>query len=91
MKKNELKKIREKTLKQLRILVEKNKLELMRIKSKVVVGKEKDFKKTKNLKREIAQTLTIIREKELIEKVNLEKETNNKEQRKKKKLTGWKS
>ena len=81
MKKMELNKLREKTLKQLKVQVAKDKLELMRIKSKVMVGKEKNLKKIKNLKREIAQTLTIIREKELIE--NQEQTTKDEEQKKK--------
>ena len=70
MKKKELNKLREKSIKQLQTLVDKKKLELVKIQSKMKVGKEKNLKSTKNLKRDVAQILTIIREKELIKKAS---------------------
>jgi ribosomal protein L29 len=67
MKKKDLQNIRTKKIKTLEKLVGEKKLELVKIRLAMKVGKEKNLKKAKNLRREIAQILTIIREKELIE------------------------
>jgi ribosomal protein L29 len=67
MKKNELKQARLKSFEELKKLVDQNKLELASFYAKVSVGGGKNLKKTKNLKVDIAQLLTLMREKEIIE------------------------
>ena len=66
MKKNELKSIRTKKIGELYGQVNKKKIELVKVKMEIVAGKESDLKKAKNLKREIAQILTIIKEKQIV-------------------------
>ena len=67
MKKKELKDLKVKGLKELGKLVSQKKLELSESYAKIKAGQEKNLKKAKNLRRDVAQTLTIIREKELLE------------------------
>ncbi|MFV1917271.1 MAG: 50S ribosomal protein L29 [Patescibacteria group bacterium] len=68
MKKNDLNKQRSKSLKELGKLVEDKKLDLIKTKAKTVASREKNLKKAKNLKHDIAQILTIIKESQLVEK-----------------------
>lgn len=68
MKKNDLNKSRSKSLKELGKLVEDKKLDLIKTKAKTAASREKNLKKAKNLKYDIAQILTIIKESQLIEK-----------------------
>lgn len=67
MKTKELRDLRTKDLKEIEKLVITKKLELIRGKAEGKVGKEKNLKKAKNLRRDISQLLTVIREKEIIE------------------------
>jgi ribosomal protein L29 len=67
MKKNELRDMRSKTLEELRKLIDTNKLELASFITKVGAKTGKDVKKAKNLRINIAQLLTLVREKEIIE------------------------
>lgn len=67
MKKGELTKLRTKKETELRKLVSDKKLLLARVIADVKASREKNLKKAKNLRRDIAQILTIFREKELIE------------------------
>jgi ribosomal protein L29 len=67
MKKSDIEKIRAKKIKQLKKDVLKKKIELMKADMKRRSGQEKNLKKVKKKKREIAQILTIIREKEIME------------------------
>ena len=81
MKKNELISLRKKDLVELRSLLEQRRTEAAESFAKIKAGQEKNLKKSKNLKREIAQIMTITREKELLEQSAEEKQatTKNKE------------
>jgi len=68
MKKKELKDIRSKKIVELDKLVAKKKQESIIANAKMKTGQEKKIKKVKNLKHEIAQIMTIIREKQIMEK-----------------------
>ncbi len=68
MKKKDLASLREKKIEDLKKLVKEKKDELKKAQIKLVSGKEKNLKKVKNLKTEIAQMLTLIRESQLIVK-----------------------
>jgi ribosomal protein L29 len=74
MKKKDLAELRLKEIKEIENLLSKKKLELMVLISKLTAGGEKNLKKGRNLKKEIAQILTIIKEKKLIETMKVEKE-----------------
>ena len=63
MKKKDLKDIRTKKIAELDKLVIKKKQESVMASAKMKTGQEKKIKKVKNLKHEIAQIMTIIREK----------------------------
>lgn len=67
MKKKDLADTRNKEIKDLKKLAEEKKLELAKTEVKIRSGEEKNVKKAGGLRREIAQILTIIQEKELIE------------------------
>lgn len=67
MKKKDLADIKNKEIKDLKKLAEEKKLELAKIEVKIHSSEEKNVKKASNLRREIAQILTMIQEKELIE------------------------
>lgn len=68
MKTKEFKSIKIKEIKELKNLVSKKKLELIKNQVKMLSGKEKNLKKIWGLKKEIAQLLTVIKEKEFLEK-----------------------
>ena len=74
MKKTELKNLRTKKVKELKDTVSKKKLEIAKILAKISAGQEKNLRKAKNLKKELAQTLAVIREMEIME--SLKKETS---------------
>ena len=74
MKKKELLELRSKEIVQLEKMVTAKQNDLLKIIPETSVGKEKNLKKAKNLKREIAQILTIINEKGFTQK---EKENEN--------------
>ncbi len=65
MKKKGLKDLRAKEIDELKKLVSEKRKETSVIYAKVKTGQEKNLKKVKGLKKEIAQILTIIREKEI--------------------------
>lgn len=67
MKKGELTELRSKDIDELKKLVADKRLELTKVMAEIKAGREKNLKKAKNLRREIARALTLIREKELIE------------------------
>jgi ribosomal protein L29 len=72
MKTKDLVKLRTKKLEELRDLAKKKKLEFVKLAALVKVGEEKNVKKKAGLKQEIAQILTIIREREIVEQEKLE-------------------
>lgn len=65
MKKKDLEDLRKSDVSTLEKEVEKRRLERPKLVLELRSGKKKNPKKTRNLKREIAQILTVIREKEL--------------------------
>jgi len=67
MKKNELKAVRTKSSAELAKMLDDKTADLEKVRLDLVSGKEKNLKKAKNLKKEIAQVLTVINEKTLIE------------------------
>lgn len=67
MKKKELQELRIKKMAELRKLLSKRKKEADVTYGKMKAGQEKNLKKAKNLKRDIAQILTLIREKQFLE------------------------
>ena len=69
MKTKELKTLRGKSQKELNKLASKKKLKLTEELASLKVGGKKSPKKARGLKRDIAQILTIIREKELVEEL----------------------
>ena len=68
MKKKDLQAARNKKVSELKNLVSKKKQEVEVLQAKVKAGQEKNLKKAKNIRIEIAQLLTLIREKEIIKK-----------------------
>lgn len=75
MKRKELNDLRGKTAQELEKIVLGKKLEIEKARMKIIGGKEKNLKVRKNLAREIAKILTLVREKEIIESL----EAKNKE------------
>lgn len=84
MKRKEFNDLRSKTTKELNKIVAEKKLEKEKTKMKAVAGKEKNLKLAKNLSKEIAKILTLIREKEIIESLQpkVEKEVKVKDEEK---------
>jgi ribosomal protein L29 len=74
MKKNEVADLRKKELKELEKLLADKKLDFMKIQMNVKAGKEKNLKKAKNTKREIALISTLMREKEFVAQMQDKKE-----------------
>ena len=82
MKKSELKKMREKKATKLNEVVVKKRLELLKVRADIKASRESNLKSAKNLRREIAQLLTLIREQELVEEAigkKMEKKSNSKD------------
>lgn len=67
MKKKDLTDLRNKKTNELEKLLAKKRNELVNTYAKIKAGQEKNLKKAKNIRRDVAQILTIIREKELLE------------------------
>ncbi len=68
MKKKELTNLLTKDVEYLTELIAKKRIEFTKTKAEMKVSKEKNLKKTKNLRRDLAQLLTILKEKEIIQK-----------------------
>jgi len=68
MKKKEFTEARSKDIKELKKGVDILRNEILKIKAEVKTSSEKNLKKIKNMRRNLSQTLTIIREKELMTK-----------------------
>lgn len=69
MKKTEFKNLKTKKIEELKKLVRPKKLEITKTLAKIAGGQEKNLKKARNLKRELAQVLTIIKEMEIMSKL----------------------
>lgn len=67
MKKQDLKELTKKTIKELKSLLEQKKRDLLSVSLAIQTNKEKNLKKAKAARLDIAQILTIIREKQLWE------------------------
>jgi ribosomal protein L29 len=67
MKKKDLVSLRKKEIKDLEKMVEEKRAKAINAHVKMQAGQEKNLKKASNLRREIAQILTIIKEKEIRE------------------------
>lgn len=76
MKKDELTKLRTKSPNQLRKTAEDNKTKLGKLLVESKAAKKKDLKKAQKLKKDIAQILTIIKEKEIIQSLEEKTEEN---------------
>ncbi len=74
MKKKEKGVLRSKEIDDLKKALDKARVELKKTQAEIYGGKEKNLKKGKNLRRDIAQILTIIKEKELLAQGQTEKE-----------------
>ncbi len=68
MKKKDLTNLRKKEVKDLEEMAKDMKLELAKATAEMKASREKNLKKTKNLRHDVAQILTIVREKELMER-----------------------
>lgn len=68
MKRNDLATLRQKEVKDLEKMLKEKKAELAKIGVNTALGKEKNVKKAANLRREISQILTIIRESQILKK-----------------------
>lgn len=68
MKKSELTKLRSKKADVLEKTVADRRLDIVKVSADIKASKEKNLKKAKNLRRDLAQILTLISEKELAEK-----------------------
>ena len=66
MKKNDIADLRKKELKELEKMLEDKKMQMYKARTDVKTGKEKNLKKAKNIKREIALIATLVREKEFM-------------------------
>lgn len=66
MKKKDLTDLRNKKTSELEKLLAKKRHELINANAKIKAGQEKNLKKAKNIRRDVAQILTIIREKKLL-------------------------
>ena len=71
MKRKEFNDLRGKNIQELGKIALEKKLEAEKAKMKMLGGKEKNLKVRKNLAKEIAKILTLVREKEIIESLQL--------------------
>lgn len=69
MKKKDFKELKVKEVKELRKTFDDLVLQSLKIKAKIVAHQEKNIKAFTNLRRDIARISTLIREKEIIEKL----------------------
>ena len=74
MKKKELESLRKKDIKELTKILEDRKKEYLLTYNQVKAGQEKDTRKPTNVRKEVAQILTTIKEKEIIAKSQPKKE-----------------
>lgn len=69
MKRKDFNDLRTKDLKSLKALARAKKFEADKKRMEIMGGKEKNLKATNNLRHDLAQILTLVREKEIIEKL----------------------
>ena len=68
MKKKDFESLKEKNIDDLKIMVSNKKKEISLLFAKTKAGQEKNTSKMRNIKRDIARILTLMTEKEIIEK-----------------------
>ncbi len=83
MKKKEITDLRSKKIEDLRKMADVKRAEVLKTKMKIMGGKEKNLSLKRNLSRDLAKILTLVREKEIIE--SLEKKEEVKEDKGKEK------
>lgn len=66
MHKRELTDLKNKEIKELKTILEKKRIEAAKVYMELMAGREKNLRKSKMTRLEVAQILTIIREKEII-------------------------
>lgn len=76
MKTKDLKKVREQELSQVLAILANKKKKAALTSVKMAAGKEKNLKSQKYLKKDIAQLLTVITEKEIAERENIKKKND---------------
>lgn len=74
MKKSELTKLRNKKSQELEKIINDKKFELTKTMAELAAGSEKNLKKARMLRHDIAQTKTLLKENELISKLKKDKE-----------------
>lgn len=79
MKKKDFNDLRTKDLKALKSMAMAKKLEVDKSRMEITGGKQKNLKATNNLRHELAQILTLVREKEIIEKLQPKMEETKEE------------
>ena len=77
MKRKDYTDLKEKTIKELTKMVSVKKAEATKKKMEILSGKEKNLKLHRNLRSEVAKILTLIREKEILEKFSPKEETKS--------------
>lgn len=88
MKKKDFSALRKKELSELKKLADEKKKEVMKVKAEIKAGREKNLKVAGSLGKDLAQILTLVREKEILEqmeantKVQKSKARNNKKSKK---------
>ena len=73
MKTKDFKNMRSKTIKELLTLAAQKKLENQTKKAEVATGREKNLKQARNIRVEIAKILTLVREKQIVERIDSQK------------------
>lgn len=74
MKRKDLTALRAKTIKELERLVYEKKTEATKKKMEILGGKDKNLKASRILMTEVAKILTLVKEKEIIENIEMKKE-----------------
>jgi ribosomal protein L29 len=69
MKRKDFIDLKSKTAQELRKLASEKKMDAIKKKMEILGGKEKNLKAYRNYRREIAEILTLVREKEILEKL----------------------
>jgi len=69
MKKKEMNEVKAKDIKEMEKIISEKKIDIIKTRAQVVTSKEKNLKKIKMAKRDISQISTIIREKQIAEKL----------------------
>ena len=80
MKRKDFTELKSKTVKDLLKMASTKKAEAIKKKMQIIGGKEKNLKVYRNLRVEVAKILTLVREKEILEKLQQKTEVKGKEQ-----------